>query len=68
MGCCGRPNNNPQNNKSNYYQRYGYLTSAQKEAQLKLHGSKCSKCDALTIGDPCSVCGTAKAENSAGGK
>lgn len=59
--CCGRPNNRQQKNSAAaYYERYAYLSSSQKEEQAKVAGSKCDTCDALTVGDPCTVCGNPK--------
>ena len=64
MSCCGRPNNrNQKSGASSYYARYAYLNSHQKAQQEKVAGSKCDACDALTVGDPCSVCGGAKTSN-----
>ncbi len=61
MGCCGRPDNRRQksNNKS-YYDRYAYLNSNQRAKQLQQKGSSCKNCAALTMGDPCAVCGQVK--------
>jgi len=63
MGCCGRPDNraNKGGNAAEYYARYAYLSSHQRAQQAELVGSKCSSCDALTMGDPCTICGTNKA-------
>ena len=61
--CCGRPNNrNKQGGEAGYYARFAYLSSHQKARQAQLSGSKCEACAALTVGDPCSVCGKAKNE------
>ena len=61
MPCCGRPNNrNQKGGAAGYYERYTYLSSRQRARQEKLVGSKCESCDALTVGDPCSVCGNPK--------
>jgi len=64
MGCCGRPNNRASKGggEAGYYARYAYLSGHQRAKQLELLGSKCSKCDALTMGDPCNICGTKKTE------
>jgi recombinational DNA repair protein RecR len=63
MGCCGRPNNR-QNKEgaSGYYQKYAYLSSHQREQAEKIVGQmgKCIPCDALTMGDPCTICGKPK--------
>jgi len=61
-GCCGRPNNRASKggSESDYYSRYAYLSSHQRERQAELIGSKCTTCDALTMGDPCTICGVAK--------
>lgn len=63
MPCCGRPNNR-QNKEgaAGYYQRYAYLSGAQREAAQKVLGEigKCTHCDALTMGDPCTICGNPK--------
>ena len=61
MGCCGRPDN--RSNKGGpaaYYERYAYLSSHQRAKQAELVGSKCKSCDALTMGDPCTICGAKK--------
>ncbi len=59
--CCGRPNNRAgKGDEAAYYARHAYLTSAQKEKQRQLGVSNCEKCDALTLGDPCNVCGNPK--------
>lgn len=60
MPCCGRANNNTSKGAAGYYERYAFLTGAQKEKQLKIAGSNCSTCTAITVGDPCSVCGNKK--------
>jgi hypothetical protein len=62
MPCCGRPNNRPQkdNGAKDYYARYAYLNHHQKAQQLAAVGTKCPACDALTVGDPCSVCNNPK--------
>lgn len=61
MPCCGRTNNRKKksNNKS-YYDRYAYLNSHQRAKQTQLQGSNCKNCGALTMGDPCAVCGQVK--------
>ena len=62
-GCCGRPNNRANKKgggEADYYARYAYLSSHQRARQAELVGSKCTTCDALTMGDPCSICGTSK--------
>lgn len=64
MACCGRPD--PRNKKSSeqlYYERYGYLSRAQKNRHAEIAGSKCTHCDALTISDvenKCTVCNNPK--------
>ncbi len=65
MGCCGRPDNRV-NTKgpAGYYERYAYLSSHQRAKQAELVGSKCKACDALTMGDPCTVCGAKKTMSS----
>lgn len=62
MGCCGKPNNRKKKEQAqkNYYARYAYLTGQQKQAAGDASVSKCSSCDALTTGNPCSVCKTKK--------
>ena len=62
MPCCGRPNNRATKGggEAEYYQRHTFLTAAQKAKQQQLGVSNCKKCDALTIGDPCNVCGNPK--------
>ena len=47
-----------------YYQKYAYLSSSQQEAAQKVVGkiSTCASCDALTVGDPCIVCGNPKVQ------
>ncbi len=60
-GCCGRPDNRAnKKGPAGYYERYAYLSSHQRAKQVELSGSKCPTCDALTMGDPCTVCGTKK--------
>jgi recombinational DNA repair protein RecR len=68
MGCCGRPNNRRQksNNNKNYYDRYAYLNSSQRAKQLQQQGSTCKTCAALTMGDPCAVCGQVKNQDKEG--
>ena len=61
MPCCGRPDNRAAKTEAEYYQRYAYLSKEQRARQLALSGSKCASCDALTLGDPCAVCGKSKA-------
>ena len=67
MACCGRPNNRAnkldKNDAEAYYERFAYLSSHQKAQQLQLVGSQCTSCAALTVGDPCSVCGEPKIPN-----
>ena len=58
MGCCGRPDNRTQKGKS-YAERYAYMSSNQINTQVGTL-SKCVGCDALTSGDPCTVCGVVK--------
>jgi hypothetical protein len=63
MGCCGRPNNRAgKGGPASYYERYAYHNSHQIAEQIKISGSKCVTCDALTMGDPCSVCGNSKTQ------
>lgn len=59
MGCCGRPASNRAKQKS-YHERYAYLSSSQRAKQLQATGSQCGTCNALTIGDPCTICGQTK--------
>ena len=62
--CCGRPNNRAgKGSPASYYERYAYLSSHQRAQQIKLVGSKCDACDALTMSDTdnkCTVCGNSK--------
>lgn len=61
--CCGRPNNNASKGEAGYYERYAFLSSAQRERQLKVSGSSCSTCDAITTSDKqnrCQICGQNK--------
>jgi len=62
MGCCGRPDNRQNKGAKEYYQKYAYLSSHQQEQAEKLMGTiaKCESCDALTMGDPCVICGQPK--------
>lgn len=63
MPCCGRPNNRAnKEGAAGYYQKYAYLSGAQREAAQKVLGqiNKCEHCHALTMGDPCTVCGNPK--------
>lgn len=62
MGCCGRPDNRQNKGAKEYYQKYAYLSSQQQEQAEKLMGTiaKCESCDALTMGDPCTICGQPK--------
>jgi len=63
MGCCGRPDNRQnKGGAKEYYQKYAYLSSHQREQAEKLIGQigKCTSCDALTMGDPCTICGQPK--------
>ena len=62
MGCCGRPDNRQNKGAKEYYQKYAYLSSHQQEQAEKLMGTiaKCTDCDALTMGDPCTICGQPK--------
>lgn len=62
--CCGRANNNSKKGAAGYYERYAFLSSAQKEQQIKIAGNSCSICAAITIGDPCSVCGNPKQDKN----
>lgn len=63
MGCCGRPDTRALKEK-NYYERFAYLSRHQKQTQAETVGSTCSTCDAITMGDPCKVCGTPKNSQS----
>ena len=66
MACCGRANNRAQKSKAgDYHSRYAYLSSAQRAKQAAISGSKCNHCAALTMGDPCSVCGNPKTQGGA---
>ena len=58
MGCCGRPDSRAV--KENYYERFAYLTNQQKRTQAETVGTSCPTCDAITLGEPCSVCGNPK--------
>jgi len=63
MGCCGRPDNRVnKDGAAGYYQKYAYLSSAQRAKADEIVGKigKCTSCDALTMGDPCSICGNPK--------
>lgn len=66
MPCCGRPDNRAnKEGAAGYYQKYAYLSGAQRQAAEKLLGqiSKCDSCDALTYSNEdnhCLVCGSAK--------
>ena len=62
MGCCGRPDNRQNKGAKEYYQKYAYLSGHQQEQAQKLMGTiaKCEGCDALTMGDPCVICGQSK--------
>lgn len=63
MGCCGRPDNRgSKEGAAGYYNKYAYLSSAQREKAQKIAGNigKCFNCDALTAGDPCTICGNPK--------
>lgn len=61
MPCCGRANNkNQKSNTKSYYDRYAYLNSHQRAKQVAASGSDCKNCAALTMGDPCAVCGQVK--------
>lgn len=62
MPCCGRANNRAQKGgQANYHSRYAYRSSSQIAQLEKIGASRCAKCNAFTVGDPCSVCGQAKA-------
>jgi hypothetical protein len=68
MGCCGRPDNRAgKGGQAAYYERYAYLSSSKRAKQAELVGSKCETCAALTMGDPCSVCGQSKTQEKADG-
>jgi len=67
MPCCGRANNNANKGAAGYYERYAFLSSAQKEKQLQIAGNNCVTCSAITVGDPCSVCGNPKNEEKSTG-
>lgn len=64
MPCCGRPSNrNQKSGPKAYYERYAYLSAAQKAKRDALVGTKCATCDALTFNNEngsCSVCGNPK--------
>ena len=63
MPCCGRPDNRQnKGGATDYYQKYAYLSSHQRAQAEKLVGQigKCESCDALTMGDPCTICGDPK--------
>ncbi len=61
MPCCGRTDNRAnKGGAAGYYERYAYLSSSKRAKQAELVGSKCTTCAALTMGDPCSVCGGSK--------
>jgi recombinational DNA repair protein RecR len=65
MGCCGRPDNRAnKQGAAGYYQKYAYLSTHQRKQAEKVVGQigRCESCDALTIGDPCTVCGNPKAK------
>ena len=63
MACCGRPDNRAgKGGPASYYEKYAYLTGAQIAKQAELVGSKCTQCDALTSGDPCTICGKSKTQ------
>ncbi len=60
-GCCGRPDNRVnKGGAADYYSRYAYLSSHQRAKQVETAGSKCASCDAITAGDPCTICGITK--------
>ena len=59
--CCGRPAQT-KGKTNDYYSRYAYMSSGQKQKQLAAVGSQCPTCSALTVGDPCTVCGQEKAK------
>ena len=60
MGCCGRPNNNANKGEAGYHSRYAYRSSSQLARLEEIGASRCEKCDAYTVGDPCTVCGGSK--------
>lgn len=63
MACCGRPDNRQnKGGAADYYSKYAYLSSHQREQAEKIIGAvaKCESCDALTMGDPCTICGAPK--------
>ena len=65
-GCCGRPSNRTNKGRggaADYYAQYAYLSGHQRAKQLEQQGSKCPKCDAITMGNPCSICGINKTES-----
>ena len=64
MSCCGRPDNRVSKGGSpaEYYARYAYLSSHQRAQQAELGASKCEACSALTMGDPCGICGAKKTQ------
>ena len=64
MNCCGRPNNRAAK-EGNYYERFAYLSSHQKQVQAETVGTTCSTCDAITLSAPgsdnrCALCGNPK--------
>jgi len=65
-GCCGRPNNRAAK-EGNYYERFAYLSSHQKQVQADTVGTTCPTCDAITLGNPCQVCGNPKDQPKAEG-
>lgn len=67
MACCGRPDvRNKKSSQQAYYEKYAYLSKAQKAQKDALLGTNCTTCAALTFNDAqgnCSVCGNAKNQN-----
>jgi len=60
MPCCGRPANNGKGGEAAYHSRYAYRSSSQLARLDEIGASKCKPCDAITVGEPCSVCGNPK--------
>jgi hypothetical protein len=62
MPCCGRPANNAKKGggEAAYHSRYAYRSSSQLARLNEIGASKCVPCSAITVGDPCTVCGNPK--------
>ncbi len=67
MPCCGRPDSRAKKSgEAAYYSRYSYLSSSQRARQAQVDpASRCKPCAALTVGDPCTVCGMPKTQTEA---